>query len=153
MEDDLFLVRRQLVEKMIAEAPEMAVDEAVEAFFVRRGRVRGAVGAVHPQPVRRRRERPGAVHGGTAAGAHAARIVRADQPASVEDLQGDPEEAVDVDHAQTHVVEPRVQQDPPRIRPPEPRVADAFEPATLAEILAEHGPADSADQVGQVRRV
>jgi glutamate dehydrogenase len=36
MEDDLFLVRRQLVEKMIAEAPEMAVDEAVEAFFVRR---------------------------------------------------------------------------------------------------------------------
>jgi glutamate dehydrogenase len=36
MEDDLFLVRRQLVEKMIAEAPEKPVDEAVEAFFVRR---------------------------------------------------------------------------------------------------------------------
>jgi glutamate dehydrogenase len=36
MEDDLFLVRRQLVEKVIAEAPEMAVDDAVEAFFVRR---------------------------------------------------------------------------------------------------------------------
>ncbi len=36
MEDDLFLVRRQLVEKVIAEAPELIVDEAVEAFFVRR---------------------------------------------------------------------------------------------------------------------
>ena len=36
MEDDLFLVRRQLVEKVITEAPEIPVDEAVEAFFVRR---------------------------------------------------------------------------------------------------------------------
>jgi NAD-specific glutamate dehydrogenase len=36
MEDDLFLVRRQLVEKVIAEAPELIVDEAVEAFFTRR---------------------------------------------------------------------------------------------------------------------
>ncbi len=36
MEDDLFLVRRQLVEKVIAEAPELIVDEAVEAFFARR---------------------------------------------------------------------------------------------------------------------
>ncbi|MGZ5300547.1 MAG: NAD-glutamate dehydrogenase [Actinomycetota bacterium] len=36
MEDDLFLVRRQLVEKMVAEAPAREVDEAVEAFFARR---------------------------------------------------------------------------------------------------------------------
>ena len=39
MEDDLFLVRRQLVEKVIAEAPGTAVDEAVEAFFTRRAEV------------------------------------------------------------------------------------------------------------------
>jgi NAD-specific glutamate dehydrogenase len=36
MEDDLFLVRRQLVEKVIAEALEKTVDEGVEAFFMRR---------------------------------------------------------------------------------------------------------------------
>ena len=36
MEDDLFLVRRQLVEKVIAEVPDLIVDEAVAAFFTRR---------------------------------------------------------------------------------------------------------------------
>jgi glutamate dehydrogenase len=36
MEDDLFLVRRQLVEKVIAEVPTAAVDEAIETFFERR---------------------------------------------------------------------------------------------------------------------
>jgi len=36
MEDDLFLVRRQLVEKVIAETPGAPVDGGMEAFFVRR---------------------------------------------------------------------------------------------------------------------
>ncbi len=36
MEDDLFLVRRQLVEKVIAGALGMSVDEAIGAFFERR---------------------------------------------------------------------------------------------------------------------
>jgi glutamate dehydrogenase len=36
MEDDLFLVRRQLVEKVIAEAPGVSADEAIESFFARR---------------------------------------------------------------------------------------------------------------------
>jgi glutamate dehydrogenase len=36
MEDDLFLVRRQLVEKVIAESPHVTVDEAMRAYFERR---------------------------------------------------------------------------------------------------------------------
>ena len=36
MEDDLFLVRRQLVEKVIAEEPTAPVDGAIETFFERR---------------------------------------------------------------------------------------------------------------------
>jgi len=36
MEDDLFLVRRHLVEKVIAETPGVSADEAIESFFARR---------------------------------------------------------------------------------------------------------------------
>ncbi len=36
MEDDLFLVRRQLVERLVAESPRISVDEAMAAFFERR---------------------------------------------------------------------------------------------------------------------
>ena len=36
MEDDLFLVRRQLVERVIAEGPKVTVDEATTAFFAQR---------------------------------------------------------------------------------------------------------------------
>jgi NAD-specific glutamate dehydrogenase len=36
MEDDLFLVRRQLVEKVISGASGMSVDQAIGAFFERR---------------------------------------------------------------------------------------------------------------------
>ncbi|HEV8563479.1 MAG TPA: NAD-glutamate dehydrogenase [Actinomycetota bacterium] len=36
MEDDIFLVRRQLAERLIAEADGAPIDEAVEAFLVRR---------------------------------------------------------------------------------------------------------------------
>jgi len=36
MEDDIFLVRRQLAERVIEEAGGAAIDDAVEAFLVRR---------------------------------------------------------------------------------------------------------------------
>ncbi len=39
MEDDLFLVRRQLVEKLIAESSQTSVDEAMAGFFERRTEV------------------------------------------------------------------------------------------------------------------
>ena len=36
MEDDIFLVRRQLAERLIAESEGASIDEAVESFFARR---------------------------------------------------------------------------------------------------------------------
>ncbi len=76
MEDDLFLVRRQLVEKMIAEAPDKTVDEAVEAFFQRRAEAEDRLQRFIRNLSVEGRHGSGAVHGCAEAGPHAARIGR-----------------------------------------------------------------------------
>ena len=76
MEDDLFLVRRQLARRSIAEASGMPVDEAIESVLRTSGRGRGPPRAIHQEPGGRRRDRPGPIHGGAPAGPHASRVSR-----------------------------------------------------------------------------
>ncbi len=148
MEDDLFLVRRQLVERVIARTSGSLGRRGDRRVLRAADRGGGAVAAVHQEPVGRRRHGPGAVHGRPPADPRARRLATA--APSVEDLQRDPVEAVHVDDPQAHVVEPGVEQDAAGGLTAEPCVADPAEASTLAEVLPEDGAADVADQVGQV---
>ena len=74
MEDDLFLVRRQLVEKVIAGASGMSVDEAIGAFFERRAEAEARLERFTKNLAVEGVTDLAAIHGGAPAGPHPSRV-------------------------------------------------------------------------------